>query len=83
MTDLPKHGLSQEFPEFREQIHSLNLSDATFARLLAEYHAKDDEVRRIEAGIETAASIYLEECKKERLDLKEQLYSLLLEDASL
>lgn len=77
MTDVPKHDLIHEFPEFRQQIQNLKLSDAHFARLFTEYHDKDHEVHRIETGAETTSDDYLETCKKERLNLKDQLYSML------
>jgi uncharacterized protein YdcH (DUF465 family) len=77
MTDVPKHDLVHEFPEFRQKIHYLKLSDQHFARLFSQYHEKDHEVHRIETGAENASDDYLEERKKERLHLKDQLYAIL------
>lgn len=76
MTTLPKHDLIHEFPEFRDQIHQLKMSDAHFARLFDEYHEKDHEIHRIETGAENASDDYLEDRKKERLYLKDQLYAM-------
>jgi uncharacterized protein YdcH (DUF465 family) len=75
---LEKHDLVHEFPEFREKIHQLKLSDHHFARLFGEYHDIDQEVFRLEQGAPTAADDYLEERKKQRLQLKDQLYQTLL-----
>jgi uncharacterized protein YdcH (DUF465 family) len=82
MSNLPKHDLIHEFPEFQERIHQLKLSDSHFARLFTEYHAKDHEVHRIETGAESTSDDYLEECKKQRLHLKDQLYAMLRQQAS-
>lgn len=73
----PKHDLIHEFPEFRERIHALKGSDAHFARLFDTYHKVDHEVHRIETGAEHTADAYLEQRKKERLHLKDQLYQIL------
>lgn len=75
---LEKHDLVHEFPELRDRIHELKLSDHHFARLFAEYHEVDHEVHRLEQGSEVSADEYLEERKKVRLSLKDQLYSALI-----
>jgi len=75
---LEKHDLVHEFPEYREKIHQLKTTDHHFARLFAEYHEIDHEVYRLEQGAQTAAADYLEERKKLRLQLKDQLYSSLI-----
>ncbi|MFO7602675.1 MAG: YdcH family protein [Gammaproteobacteria bacterium] len=72
-----KHDLLHEFPEYREQIHALKTGNAHFARLFEEYHAVDHEIRRIEEGVETPSDDYLEERKKLRLNLKDQLFEML------
>ena len=77
-----KHDLLHEFPEYREQIHALKTSNAHFARLFEEYHAVDHEIRRIEKGVETPSDDYLEERKKLRLNLKDQLFEMLQQDTA-
>ncbi len=72
-----KHDLVHEFPEHRERIHELKTSDAHFARLFDEYHEVEHEVRRIEEGVENTSDDYLEELKKKRLSLKDNLFSML------
>ncbi len=74
-----KHDLLHEFPEHRDAIHELKLSDAHFARLFDEYHDVDHEVHRIETGIENTSDDYLEERKKRRLYLKDELYRMIRE----
>lgn len=72
-----KHDLLHEFPEYREQIHTLKTGNAHFARLFNEYHEVDHEVRRIETGVSASSDAYLEERKKQRLKLKDELYEML------
>lgn len=75
-----KHDLIHEFPEYKERIHELKVSDPEFAKLFDEYHEIDNEVRRIEEGIETPSDEYIEELKMRRLRLKDELYAMLKGD---
>lgn len=72
-----KHDLVHELPEYREQIHQLKTQDNHFARLYDEYHEVEHEVRRIEEGVEVSSDEYLEERKKVRLKLKDDLLAML------
>lgn len=72
-----KHDLIHEFPEHKDRIHELKISDERFAKLFDEYHDVDHEVHRIEEGIETTSDEYLEERKKVRLALKDELLSII------
>ena len=72
-----KHDLVHELPEYREQIHTLKTTDNHFARLYGEYHEVDHEVRRIEEGVEVSSDDYLEERKRLRLRLKDDLFAML------
>ena len=72
-----KHDLIHEFPEHRETIHKLKTSDHHFARLFDEYHELDHEIHRIEADIETTSDDYLEEKKKQRLHMKDELLQII------
>jgi len=72
-----KHDLIHELPEFKDKIHELKLSNEHFAELFEEYHEVEHEVRRIEEGIENTSDEYLEERKKQRLNLKDQLFEML------
>ncbi len=75
-----KHDLIHEFPEYKDRIHELKVSDPEFAKLFDEYHEIDNEVRRIEEGIETPSDEYTEELKMRRLRLKDELYAMLKGD---
>ncbi|MAG75453.1 MAG: YdcH family protein [Thalassotalea sp.] len=72
-----KHDLHHEFPEYKEAIHELKISDNHFARLFKEYHELDHEVLRIEQGVENTSDEYLEQQKKQRLHLKDTLFAML------
>lgn len=79
---IEKHGLNQDFPEYRSAIHELRLKDAHFARLFDEYHQIDQEIRRIEQQIETPSDQYIEQRKLRRVHLKDELYARLRTDAA-
>lgn len=74
-----KHDLIHELPEHRETIHNLKMTDPHFAELFTEYHEVDHEIHRIETNIETTSDDYLEEKKKKRLHLKDQLLTMIRE----
>lgn len=71
------HDLHHEFPEFKDKIHALKTGNTHFAKLFDEYHAVDREVRRIEQETEIAGDAALENFKKKRLQLKDQLFTML------
>ena len=72
-----KHDLIHELPEHRETIHNLKITNNHFSRLFDEYHEIDHEVHRIESGVETTSDDYLEEKKKQRLHLKDELFHMI------
>lgn len=71
------HPLVHEFPEHRDALHHLKLTDAHFARLASEYEILDKEIVRIEDDIQAASDVKLETLKKQRLQLKDQIYARL------
>jgi len=74
---IEKHDLHHEFPEFEQEIRQLKMSDGHFARLFKEYHDLDQEVHRIEVGVETTTDEYLESKKLARLQRKDKLFTML------
>lgn len=77
---LEKHDLVHEFPQDKEKIHDLKINDRHFAKLFDEYHEVDHEVHRIEVGAESSSDLYLDERKKVRLNLKDQLLLMIKKD---
>lgn len=79
---LEKHDLHAEFPEYEQEIHELKVNNSRFARLFEDYHKVEHEVHRIEVGVENSSDDYLEEKKKERLALKDELFQMIKEYAT-
>ncbi|TVM03534.1 MAG: GTP-binding protein [Candidatus Brocadia sp. WS118] len=71
------HDLVHEFPEYREKIHTLKMTNSHFKRLFDNYHKLDKEIYRVENDIEPASDTKLEDLKKRRLALKDELYHIL------
>jgi uncharacterized protein YdcH (DUF465 family) len=71
------HDLIHEIPEHKERILQLKVSDKHFAKLYDEYNELDQQILRMEEGFETPSDDVLEEVKKKRLYLKDQLVGLI------
>jgi uncharacterized protein len=77
---MEKHDILHEFPELKEKIHALKVSDLHFRKLFDEYHEIDHQIHSIETGAEVAADDHLTKLRKERLHLKDSLYAILTQD---
>lgn len=71
------HELAEEFPEHVDKIHELKTTNAHFARLFDEYHEINRAVHRAETDIEPTDDFNLEDMRKKRLHLKDELYGML------
>lgn len=71
------HGIIHEFPEYREKIHTLKMSNLHFKTLFDEYHKLDKEVFRVENDINPTSDVTMENLKKQRLALKDELFQML------
>lgn len=71
------HDLLHEFPQHREKIAALRQRDAHFQRLQADYEGVNKAIVQIEEGVRAADDAHLEELKKQRLLLKDQIAALL------
>ncbi|MNN10852.1 hypothetical protein D3C81_1237870 [compost metagenome] len=67
------------FPEYRDLITRLKTENAHFTRLFDEHNALDQRIKNLEARIELATDEEIESLKKEKLNLKDQLYVILKE----
>jgi uncharacterized protein YdcH (DUF465 family) len=65
------------FPEYRDLISELKTSDHHFVKLFDKHNELDQKIKNIEAYIETATPEEVEDLKKEKLLLKDQLYAIL------
>ncbi len=72
------HDLVHEFPELREKIHSLKISNAHFAKLFDEYHISTKAVEHLENTGVPVSDVDFEVQKKKRAQLKDQLYTMLV-----
>lgn len=73
---------SQEFPEYKDHVHQLKLQDAHFARIFSEYQDCSAQLHRIAQEIETPSDDVVEQLKKQRLHLKDQLVAIIRQKAA-
>ena len=76
MSHVP-HELHEEFPQLGERIHALKTSNAHFARLADKYHDINRAIHRAEVEVEPTGDDILEDMKKQRLHLKDEIASIL------
>ena len=74
---IDNHTLVNEFPQLKDKIHSLKTGNHHFARRFEEYNDLDREVRRLEGEGSPKADESMEDLKKKRLALKDELYRML------
>jgi uncharacterized protein YdcH (DUF465 family) len=72
------HDLAHEFPEHIEAMQSLKTHDGHFAKLFDDYHSLTSEVEGLELADLPVNDILIEEMKKQRVALKDQLYRALV-----
>ena len=65
------------FPEFRELITQLKTTDSHFVRLFDQHNELDQKIKNMEATISPASHDEIETLKKEKLQIKDQLYTIL------
>ena len=65
------------FPEYRDLITRLKTEDAHFTRLFDKHNDLDQRIKNMEARIEPASHEEIETLKKEKLHLKDELYTIL------
>lgn len=65
------------FPEFRDLITQLKTSDRHFLRLFEQHNELDQTIKNMEASISPGSHGQIEALKKEKLQLKDKLYTIL------
>ena len=65
------------FPEHRELISSLKGNDMHFTRLFDQHHELDQKIKNLEDGLEIATNTEIEVLKREKLQLKDEIYVIL------
>ena len=61
---LSHHPLVKEFPDYKEQIHELKMTNNHFSKLMKEYEEVDKHVFRIECDEEPTGDDYIRDLKK-------------------
>jgi uncharacterized protein len=63
------------FPEFRDLITQLKHNDHHFTRLFDKHNELDQQIKNMESHISPGTHEEIETLKKEKLNLKDQLYA--------
>jgi len=72
------HELHSEFPEMIEAIEGLSAANAHFAKLFARYNRLTGKVEDLEEHDMPVSDFTIEDMKKKRLRLKDEIYYLLI-----
>lgn len=65
------------FPEYRDLITELKTSDRHFLNLFDKHNEIDQKIKNMENHIEPGTQLEIENLKKEKLVLKDELYNIL------
>ena len=71
------HELAEEFPNSIDALRSLRESDPHFHKLTEHYHDLNREIHRGETDVEPMSELHLEELKKKRLAMLDEIRILL------
>lgn len=72
------HDLAHEFPEYKDRIHTLKMENRHFANLFEKYQEINNEIEHAEKNDLPISDEHAETLKKQRLELKDQLYAMLI-----
>ena len=72
------HELAEEFPEHISKMRFLRETDGHFHRLWEEYHEINRAIHRAETDIEPADDFHMEDMRKKRMRLKDEIYGMLV-----
>jgi len=70
------NDLHAEFPDDGAVLHRLKVEDAHFRKLADSHHEVNREIHRIETETEAASDARLEDLKKQRLSLLDEVAAL-------
>ena len=73
------HALIFDFPEFKQDIVSLNYTDPTFQTLSKQYHLLDYDIRQLEIVGSPTDDEHMHQLKVQRANLKDVLFQQLKE----
>lgn len=75
---ITKHYLTQEFPEYETKISHLKTEDEHFKKLFHQFDELDHEIYRVESDAEPASDDALNDLRKKRVHLKDEIYHFLV-----
>ena len=67
------------FHEYREEISSLKGQNAHFEKIFNKYNELDKKIMNAENGLEPLSNIEIENLKKQKLRLKDEVYTMIME----
>ncbi|QJQ33366.1 DUF465 domain-containing protein [Sphingomonas lacunae] len=76
MSHVP-HDLHAEFPQDAEVLHSLKTGNSHFAALAERYHGVNREIHRIDSGVEAASDDHVEQLKRQRLAMLDEVSAMI------
>ena len=65
--------LAEQFPQAVDKMHELKVSDAHFAKLFDDYHALNRDIHRAETDVEPTDDFHMEDMRKKRLALLDEI----------
>lgn len=65
--------------EYKDEIHTLKMENAHFAKIFEKHNDLDQQVEDAEAGRLLLSDVELETLKKEKLLLKDEAYKMILD----
>jgi uncharacterized protein len=75
--DLLNHDIAHEFPAHIEKMRALKTSSKHFASLFSQYDEDNHAITRYELGDGAISDEGLEDLKKRRLKIKDEIYGML------
>ena len=72
MSNTPNE-LAEQFPQAVDNMHELKVSDAHFAKLHEDYHELNRAIHRAETNVEPTDDFHLEDMRKQRLALLDEI----------
>jgi uncharacterized protein len=74
---IKEHTILNEFPEMSERIHDVRRSNLHFARLSEKYDELEHGIHLLQTGSESYTDEHMEELKKKRLQMRDELFGIL------
>jgi len=75
--ELLRHDIETEFPELRNEIQTMKASHNGFARLYDRYGEVNRTITKVEMGHAAMTELALEDLKKQRVKLKDDMTQIL------